>query len=66
MLEIDREAALVAPRRQVIDAVACDKMVGDRPVALKRALDRFDRDDIGAEIGEGLRSERARKIVVEA
>lgn len=65
MLEIDGEAALVAPRSQMIDAVACDKMVGDRPVALKRTLDRLDRDDVGAEIGERLRGKWTREIVIE-
>ena len=66
MLEINGEAALVAPGRQMIDAIARDEMIGDRPVALKRALDRLDRDDIGAEIGERLRGQRAREVMIEA
>ncbi|MFK4698258.1 hypothetical protein ABIF42_003852 [Bradyrhizobium diazoefficiens] len=66
MLEIDGETALVAPGRQVIDAITRDEVIGDRPVALKRALDRLDRDDVGAEIGERLCGQRAREVMIEA
>src|SRR6478672_9388902 len=66
MLEIDRDAALVAAGRQMIDAVAGDEMIGDRPVALKRTFDRLDRDDVGAEVGERLCRQRAREVVIEA
>ncbi|MGY4287856.1 hypothetical protein ACVWXO_007076 [Bradyrhizobium sp. LM2.7] len=66
MLEIDGKAALVAPGRQMVDAVARDEMIGDRPVALKRPLYRLDCDDVGAEISERLRRQRPREIMIEA
>ena len=39
---------------------------GDGPVALECTLDRLDCDDVGTEIGERLRRQRAREIMVEA
>ncbi|MHC2675652.1 hypothetical protein ACVI1J_007815 [Bradyrhizobium diazoefficiens] len=48
------------------DAITRDEMIGHRPVALKRALDRLDRDDVGPEIGERLRGQRASEVMIEA
>ena len=65
-LEVEGDAALVAPRAQVVDALAVDELVAYRPVALEGADQGLDGDDVGAQVAEDLGARRADEKVVEA
>ncbi len=66
VLQIDSDAALVTASRQMIDAVALDETVGNRPVTLESAFDRLDRDDIRSKVCQRLSSQRAGQEMIEA
>lgn len=65
VLQIDSDAAFVAAGREVVDTVAADEAVGDRPVPLESTLDRLNRNDIRTEIGKCLGGQRSRQEMVE-
>lgn len=58
-LHVECHAALVATGRQQVDALARDEVVGDRPVAVKGAIERLHRDHVGTHIGQQLGRHRA-------
>ena len=65
-LEVQRQASLVAPDVDVIDALSVDEEIADRPVALECAADRLHADHVGAQIGQVLGGRRSHQHVVEA
>ena len=65
-LEVHRQGALVAIAAELQHGFAVDPAVGAAPFALEGAVGRFDADDIGAEVGQNLRADRAEQKVIEA
>src|SRR5687768_11801546 len=59
VLEIDGDRALVAVEAQVGRALSLDEQVRHAPVAHPVTFDRFDLDDLSAEIAQHLGSEGA-------
>src|SRR6185312_859701 len=65
-LQIHRQAALVPVRTQKKRTHAVDEGAGPRPVALVRAGNRFDLDDVRAKIRQILRGGRALQVMAQS